>query len=51
VLRALVFRVPALDVTAFLTAAALMAAVVVVASLIPARAASHVDPLVVLRDE
>jgi putative ABC transport system permease protein len=51
VLRAQVFRVPPIDFTAFLVAAALLVAVVLVASLIPARAASRVDPLIVLRDE
>lgn len=50
-LRAQVFRVPSIDFTAFLMAAALLVAVVLVASLIPARAASRVDPLIVLRDE
>ena len=51
VLRSQVFRVPPIDVTAFLMAAALLVVVVLVASLIPARAASRVDPLTALRDE
>jgi predicted permease len=51
VLRSQVFHIPPIDVTAFLLAAAILVAVVLVASLIPARAASRVDPLVVLREE
>ncbi|HEX5108103.1 MAG TPA: hypothetical protein VFV95_06635 [Vicinamibacterales bacterium] len=43
--------VPPIDLTAFLVVTALLVGVVLVASLIPARAASRVDPLVVLRDE
>lgn len=51
VLRSQMFRVPPIDFTAFLVTAAILIAVVLVASLIPARAASRVDPLVVLREE
>jgi hypothetical protein len=51
VLRAQIFRVQALDVTAFLMVAALLVSAVLLASLIPARAASRLDPLRVLRDE
>jgi predicted permease len=51
VLRSQVFRVPPIDFTALLVAATILVAVVLVASVIPARAASRVDPLVVLREE
>jgi predicted permease len=50
-LRAQMFGVPPIDPVALLAASALLLAVVVVASLIPARNASRVDPLIVLRDE
>ena len=51
VLRSRVFRVPPIDFTAFLVTAAILVAVVLIASLIPARSASRLDPLVVLREE
>ena len=51
VVRAQMYGVPPVDVLAMAATALLLAAVVLVASLIPARAASRVDPLIVLRDE
>jgi predicted permease len=51
VLRSQMYGVPTIDVSALAAAAALLFAVVLVASLIPARTASRVDPLIALRDE
>ena len=50
-LAALLFEVPALDVTVYVGAALLMTLACVVASLIPARRAAKVDPLTALRAE
>jgi predicted permease len=49
--RAQMYGVPPVDVLALAATTLLLGAVVLVASLIPARAASRVDPLVVLREE
>ena len=49
--RSNMYGVPPFDVAAFTLTAALLLAVVLVASLIPARSAARVDPLVVLREE
>jgi putative ABC transport system permease protein len=49
VLQSLVFEVSALDPLAFVTSAALLTAVSAVATYLPARRASNVDPAIVLR--
>jgi len=51
VVRAQMYGVPPVDMLALAATALLLASVVLVASLIPARAAARVDPLVVLREE
>jgi putative ABC transport system permease protein len=51
VLRAQMYGVPPVDMLALAAAALLLGSVVLVASLIPARGAARVDPLVVLREE
>ena len=51
VVRAQMYGVPPVDMLALAAAALLLGSVVLVASLIPARAAARVDPLVVLREE
>ncbi len=51
VVRGQMYGVPPVDMLALAAAALLLASVVVVASLIPARAATRVDPLIVLREE
>jgi len=48
---AMLFDVPPLDPSVFGTVAALVAAVGTLATLLPARRASRVDPLVVLKAE
>ncbi len=50
-IRSLLFRVSPFDVTAFLGAAALLTIIVFLASYLPARRASRVDPMTVLREE
>jgi putative ABC transport system permease protein len=49
--RAQMYGVPPIDVLALVGAAGLLVAVVLLATVIPARAAARVDPLVVLREE
>lgn len=51
VLRALLFEVSATDPLTFAAVAALLGAVALLASYLPARRAAHVDPAVVLRDD
>jgi putative ABC transport system permease protein len=51
VLSAVLFATSPTDAATFAGAAALLAAITVLASLVPALRASHVDPLVALRDE
>ena len=51
VVRAQMYGVPPIDVFALAGTAAILLAAVLVASVIPARSASRVDPLVVLREE
>ena len=51
VVRAQMYGVPPVDMLALAAPALLLGSVVLVASLIPARAAARVDPLVVLREE
>ncbi len=46
-----VYGAPAIDVVAFSAAATVMVTVMVAASLIPARRATRVDPMTVLRQE
>jgi ABC-type antimicrobial peptide transport system permease subunit len=48
-IRGLLFGVTPTDFTTFITVAAMLAAVALVATLIPARRAARVDPLVALR--
>jgi putative ABC transport system permease protein len=50
-LRASMFGIAPLDVTAFAATAAILVATMFVASLVPARAAARVDPVSVLKDE
>jgi ABC-type antimicrobial peptide transport system permease subunit len=50
-LRGNMYGVPPVDVGAFAATAGLLLAAVLTASLIPARSAARVDPLVVLREE
>jgi putative ABC transport system permease protein len=51
VVRAEMYGVPPVDMLGLAAAALLLGSVVLVASLIPARAAARIDPLVVLREE
>ena len=51
VVRGQMYGVPPVDMLALAAVALLLGSVVLVASLIPARAAARVDPLVVLREE
>jgi hypothetical protein len=51
VLRANMYGVPPMDAIALAVPVALLSAAVLLASLVPARRASRVDPMVVLRDE
>jgi ABC-type lipoprotein release transport system permease subunit len=50
-IQTLLFNVGRLDVTTFVAMSALMLVVALLASYIPARRASRVDPLVALRSE
>lgn len=50
-LRSLIYGVSARDVVTFLTVPAVLTAVALAASYLPARRASRVDPVVVLKDE
>jgi putative ABC transport system permease protein len=51
ILRASMFSIAPLDLTAFAGTAAILVLSMFVASLVPARAAARVDPVIVLRDE
>ena len=51
VVQAQLFGVPGVDVAALAGAAALLAAAMLLASILPARRASRLDPNVVLRQE
>jgi ABC-type lipoprotein release transport system permease subunit len=50
-IQTLLFNVGRFDVTAFVAASAVMLVVALLASYIPARRASRVDPVVALRSE
>jgi putative ABC transport system permease protein len=51
VLRASMHGIPPVDIVSFAATAALLIAAMLLASLVPARRAARVDPMVVLRDE
>jgi putative ABC transport system permease protein len=49
-LRAMLFGVSAADPVIYITASGLLAAVALAAALVPSRRATHIDPVIALRD-
>jgi putative ABC transport system permease protein len=51
VLKGILFRIPAVNVALYLTAALLLSVAILLASYIPARRAARIDPMTALRKD